>query len=372
MTLLVEGAAPRAQPEDFVPLFNGKDLSGWVNINCAPATFTAKNAEIHSTGKPICALRTEKMYENFVLELEYLHETAGGNAGLFVWADALPAVGQPFLRAIEVQILDGRNSATYTSHGDVFSIHGARFTPDRPHPKGAERSLPSEHRAKPAGEWNHYRVTGQDGRITLAVNGKEVSGGTNSSPRKGYLALESEEAPTRFRNIRVRELPSSGDLAADHVARADEGFASIYTGIDLAGWRPAPGWSADDWRLVRKATPDAGALLISERDYGDFVVMADWRLLSTPDVSDTRAVPDPPPPDPAIRARLAIDPSVGVSKRWTRTVLTIRGGTVTETIDGRRVRDAVRVADLPSRGHIALDSRGREVEFANIFVKPIP
>ena len=37
-------------------------------------------------------------------------------------------------------------------------------------PKG-KRAMPTENRAKPAGEWNHYRLTSQDGALELAVNG---------------------------------------------------------------------------------------------------------------------------------------------------------------------------------------------------------
>src|SRR5260221_7350083 len=178
--------------EKFVPLFNGKDLTGWVPVNVAPGTFTVKDGMIVSTGKPTGTMRTEKMYENFVLELEWRHMVPGGNAGVFIWGDPLTAVGTPFSRGIEVQVLDGRNSDTYTSHGDVFSIWGAHMKPDRPHPKGAERCLPSEWRCKPSPEWNHYRITCNDGVLKLAVNGKEVSGGSSCRPRKGYICLESE------------------------------------------------------------------------------------------------------------------------------------------------------------------------------------
>jgi len=123
---------------------------------------------IVSTGKPTGTMRTERMYENFILELEWRHMVAGGNAGVFIWGDPITAVGTPFSRGIEVQVLDGRNSDSYTSHGDVFSIHGARMKPDRPHPGGWERCLPSEKRCKPAGEWNDYRVECNDGVIKLA------------------------------------------------------------------------------------------------------------------------------------------------------------------------------------------------------------
>src|SRR5919106_5336345 len=243
----------------FVPLFNGRDLSGWVNVNCAPETWSVRVGMIHSTGKPICELRTDRMYENFILELEYKHLEPGGNAGVFVWADALPARGQPFLRAIEVQVLDGRNSENYTSHGDVFAIHGAKLTPDRPHPSGWMRSLPDERRARPAGEWNHYRITCANGTIKLAVNGKEVSGGYDVSPRKGYIALEAEGSPALFRNVRIRELPAAGLVTPDQSAQADRGFVSLYTGLDLTGWQasPAGAWAADDW-IIKHAVGGGG------------------------------------------------------------------------------------------------------------------
>ena len=130
-----------------MPLFDGTSLKGWVNINCAADTFGVRDGVIASTGVPICEIRTERMYENFVLELEYMHQKPMGNAGVFIWADALPARGQPFLRAIEVQVLDGRNSETYTSHGDVFAIHGAVLTPDRPHPERLD-AQPAERAAR--------------------------------------------------------------------------------------------------------------------------------------------------------------------------------------------------------------------------------
>ena len=53
-------AAPlaAAEAESFVPLFNGHDLAGWVDVNCAPETFTVKDGMIHCDGIPTGALRT--------------------------------------------------------------------------------------------------------------------------------------------------------------------------------------------------------------------------------------------------------------------------------------------------------------------------
>src|SRR5262249_33642828 len=46
-------------------LFNGKDLTGWVNVNTAKDTWTVENGMLVCSGKPTGVMRTEKMYENY-------------------------------------------------------------------------------------------------------------------------------------------------------------------------------------------------------------------------------------------------------------------------------------------------------------------
>ena len=149
------GAHRRPKPKDdgFVPMFNGKTLNGWVNVNCAPSTFFVKDGEIITTGKPTGFLRTEKQYENFIAEFDWMHVPPKpgevGNCGFFVWADPIPAVGTGYTRGIEVQVLvnltykNKKGEITATSQGDLFSIWGATCKPDRPHPHGWVRCLPS-------------------------------------------------------------------------------------------------------------------------------------------------------------------------------------------------------------------------------------
>jgi Domain of Unknown Function (DUF1080) len=199
-----------AEEDGFTPLFNGKDLTGWVNVNCAPDTWSVRDGIIYCTGKPTGALRTERQYENFTMEVEWRHMKSGGNAGIFIWASPEAAPGVPFLRSIEVQVLDHGygNTAAHTTHGDVFAIHGSTMKPFG-RSRGM-RSFPSEERSKPSPEWNHYRIECNDGVIRLSVNGKEVSGGEQCMWRKGYIGLESEGSPVEWRNIRIKELPSTG------------------------------------------------------------------------------------------------------------------------------------------------------------------
>lgn len=197
--------------DGFKPLFNGKDLAGWVNVNCAPDTWSVTGeGVIHCTGQPTGALRTERQYENFILELDWRHLKSGGNAGIFIWAGPEAAEGVPFLRSIEVQVLDNGHgsSDSHTTHGDVFAIHGSTMKPFG-RSRGM-RSFPSEERSKSSPEWNHYRIECNDGVIRLSVNGKEVSGGEDCVWRKGYIGLESEGSPVEFRNLKLKELPSTG------------------------------------------------------------------------------------------------------------------------------------------------------------------
>src|SRR6476659_8265648 len=240
-------AAVAAEPDKdgFVPMFNGKDLTCWAYVNTPEKTFYVKGGEIVTTGTPTGFLRTDRQYENFVLEMDWLHVNTKevGNSGLFVWGDPLPAVGTPYTRCIEVQVLVNleyrdkkTNAVTATSHGDLFSIWGATCKPDRPHPLGWARCLPSENRAKGGGEWNHYKVVAKDGVIKVHVNGQEVSGVSACKPRKGYLALESEGSECRFKNLKIKELPSTNPKP-DEVADVDKGFKSLFNGLDLDGWK---------------------------------------------------------------------------------------------------------------------------------------
>jgi hypothetical protein len=266
--------------DGFVPMFNGKDLSGWVNVNCAPSTFFTKASEVITTGHPTGYLRTEKQYENFIAEFDWMHinKTEVGNSGFFVWADPLPAVGTGYTRGIEVQVLVNLEKKDYyTSQGDLFSIWGATCKPDRSHPQGWMRCLPSENRCKGGGEWNHYKVVANNGTLKLHVNGKEVSGLSECKPRKGYLGLESEGAECHFRNLVLKELPSTNPKP-DEVADVAQGHKNLYTGLNLAGWKADAEtkihWQPRDWMLHA----DGKAELSTEKEFGDGELITDFQF----------------------------------------------------------------------------------------------
>jgi 3-keto-disaccharide hydrolase len=210
--------AARAQSSpEFLDLFNGKDLTGWVNVNTAPDTWKARDGLLVCSGHPIGVMRSVKEYENFMLHIEWRHMEAGGNSGVFVWSDAVPDAESRLPNGVEVQMLelewpnlnkkDGVTPPIAYVHGELFGVGGVTTVPDNPR---GERSKSVENRCKGKGEWNTYDVVAVDGVIKLAVNGKFVNGIARSSRRKGFLCLESEGAEIHFRNIRILELPPGG------------------------------------------------------------------------------------------------------------------------------------------------------------------
>lgn len=214
LALLAPLAAAGQSLPQWQDLFNGRDLTGWDNINTAEDTWKFRDGLLISTGLPIGVLCSQKQYENFILHIEWMHMEPGGNSGIFVWSAARPDPESRLPDGVEVQMLEldwpklhTRNGVTppvaYV-HGELFGVGGVKTMADNPR---GDRSKSIENRAKGRGEWNTYDVVAVDGTIKLAVNGKFVNGISQATQKKGYFCLEAEGAEIHFRNIRVMELP---------------------------------------------------------------------------------------------------------------------------------------------------------------------
>jgi hypothetical protein len=389
-------------------------------VNVAPDTFTVRDGMIVTTGIPTGYMRSAKMYENFIIEFDWRHMTKGGNSGLFVWGDGIPAMGTGYTRSIEVQVLDNGygSTASHTTHGDIFPIWGATMTPlGRISNNGkGNRSFPVEDRSKSSPEWNHYRVTCDKGEIRLEVNGKQVTTSKDCVPRKGFLALESEGAETHFKNIYLQELPPS-NTPPEQTANAYEGFKSIFNGKDFTGWK-APEGDNGHWKVTGGLIDYDGRCeakgdkhLWTEKEYTNYTLIVDWRIKETPwtnprvmkvlpDGSEEKG-PDGKPiqlniPDSdsgiilagdmkyqvniwcwpvgsgemyGVRRDAAMPPEVRAGAtpiekadnpigKWNRYEITVKDGTVRTVLNGKPVIPGVKIPGLPAKGRIGLQHHG--------------
>jgi len=436
IAVLLQSFVPLVAQEDdgFVPMFNGKDLSGWRPVNVAADTFRWENGMVVISGVPTGFMATERMYENFIVECDWQHMKEGGNSGIFIWGEGLPAPGVPYARGIEVQVLDlayEKNKGAwewFTSHGDIFPIWGADMTPVAPTAKSGKRSFPIEKRVKPSPEWNHYRVECVNGEIKLSVNGKHVTTGRDCIPRKGYICLESEGSETHFKNVRIKELPSSG-ATAEQTARGYEGFKQLFNGKDFTGWKVSDDiksvWSVNGLHVNAKAEVKGRSLdLWSERSFKNFELVADWRL-------PAKAVSKPLPTftvdglyvlddrgkivlkeinhagdsgiylrgsarhqvniwsqpmgsgdinelhkDKSIPAelRLAMLPKKRADAKfgaWNRFIITLKNDRVTVVLNDETVIEDAQLPGIPAEGPIALQYHHDAIEFANVFIKEL-
>jgi hypothetical protein len=266
---------PVYQEEDgFKRLFNGKNLDGWQRVNTAQSTWSVKDGMLICTGKPTGELRTERMYQNFILEVEWRHMKPKGNAGIFVWADDITSKGVPFHRSIEIQVLENAygNTRGYTTHGDIFPIHGAKMTPVNG--RGGSRAFPTENRSNPSPQWNHYRIECREGNVSLSVNGKLVTQGKKCSPSKGYICIESEGGVAHYRNMKIKVLEDTPVEKSD-IAIADRGFNTLYNGIDLSGFKTTGMWRSNDWRL--NCVSGDGGELSTKQKFGATRFIVDFR-----------------------------------------------------------------------------------------------
>lgn len=200
-TLCLVGSSRVVAEDGLQAMFSDAALTGWVRTNTPEATWRFEDGVLYCTGQPIGEIRTEKMYQNFVMELEWRHMVPRGNAGVFVWADDITSRGVPFHRGIEVQILenDYGNNRSHTTHGDIFPIHGATMTPINGH--GGSRAFPTENRSNPSPQWNHYRIEliSSAGKRSWMLNGKEVRS-LPAGQGNGPLVLKPS-GPVDFANL---------------------------------------------------------------------------------------------------------------------------------------------------------------------------
>ena len=197
-------------------LFNGRDLTGWVNVNTAPDTWSVRDRMLICTGKPIGVMRSDRMYENFIIHVEWMHLEPGGNSGMFLWSSAVAGEKNRLPNGIEIQMLEldyvnqgragSRPRPIAYVHGETWGVGNVDAIPDNPSPNQG-RSAALENRALGRGNWNTYIVMAVDGVIKLSVNGKFVNGLSQSSQKRGYICMESEGAEIHFRNLKIMELP---------------------------------------------------------------------------------------------------------------------------------------------------------------------
>jgi hypothetical protein len=190
----------------FKPLFNGKDLSGWVLVGGHGPGYVVENGVLVCPKEGGGNLFTEQEFANFILRLDWrLWE--GGNNGVGIRA---PLEGDAAYAGMEIQILDdeaeeyqkmGLKPAQYT--GSVYDVFPAR--------RGYVRRN---------GQWNEEEIVADGRRIKVTLNGQvitDVNLDDVKDPavlkkhpgllrKTGHIGFLGHGTRVEFRNVRAKTI----------------------------------------------------------------------------------------------------------------------------------------------------------------------
>ncbi len=195
---------------EWQPLFNGNDLTGWIQRN-GEAKYTIENGTtIVGTAipnTPNSFLCTEKMYDDFILELEVMVDTAL-NSGIQIRSNSTPDYTDGRVHGYQIEI-----------DPSPRAYSGGLYDEAR---RGWLQNLDDNEAGRKAfknGEWNKYKIETDGATIKAWVNGVETTNYTDTTPTlSGFIALqvhsidrELEKKPyldgtqVKWRNIRIKE-----------------------------------------------------------------------------------------------------------------------------------------------------------------------
>jgi hypothetical protein len=199
--------------QDFKPLFNGEDISGWYTFlktkgksNDPDTVFSVKNGLLKITGREFGYIVTEKSFDNFHLVVEFKwgekkyppREDKVRDNGICYYVVPTDRV---WPRSVECQIQEG-------DCGDFWLIDSVTAVVDgvQQGPTKNTRVTKKKDNEKPSGEWNRIEVIANKGKCTHIVNGVVVNEATDASLRSGRILIQSEGAEIYYRKIDIKEL----------------------------------------------------------------------------------------------------------------------------------------------------------------------
>ena len=170
--------------------------NGWNHYGPGYFTLDKNTGTLETIGGMGLFWYSVKKYKNFILELDYKTSEQKANSGIFLRIPEVPVNDDYIYHSFEIQINDKGKGAHKTAA--VYDANAA-----------------SKDVSNPPGEWNHYKITFIDDRITVELNGALVNdwkafpkGKVKDFSDEGYIGIQNHDWDTKvyFKNILIKEL----------------------------------------------------------------------------------------------------------------------------------------------------------------------
>lgn len=256
--------------DNWVDLFNGKNLDGWEILN-GNAEFKVENGVIIGTSKlntPNTFLATKEQYDDFILEYEAKIDPLL-NAGVQIRSLSTPDFNNGRVHGYQVE-LDPSDRAW--SGGIYDEARRGWLYNLECNPKGKEAFIKDE--------WNKFRVEAIGNNIRVWLNGVQTSDIIDDLTLSGIIALqvhgiqdhkEKDGKVVQYRNVRIKTenlqndktpieniIPQVSYLKNELTEREiAEGWKLLWDGKTTDGWKgakldnfPEKGWKIEDGILT--------------------------------------------------------------------------------------------------------------------------
>lgn len=279
-------------------LFNGKDLSGWKQLN-GRAKYEVVNKEIVGTtvfGEPNSFLVTGKEYGDFILEFEFRLD-ADMNSGVQFRSESRQDYKSGRVHGYQMEI---DPSARAWTGGIYDEARRGWLYPLEYNPAGKKAYKPRD--------WNKARLECIGPVMRVWINGIPTANLVDDETPRGFIALqvhainkkENAGEQVRWRNIRIQTeglKPSPPDsifvvnLLPNNISEQEKynGVKLLWDGKTAAGWRgahqegfPEKGWEIKDGMLTVLASDGAesanGGDIVTDKTYGAFDLQFEFML----------------------------------------------------------------------------------------------
>lgn len=216
LALVTSGAFSQAADEkDWINLFNGKDLTGWIQKG-GMAKYRIENDEIVGSSVPNTGnsfLCTTKNYGNFILEVEFkVHPEL--NSGVQIRSQVFEEAKTAEIKGKTFKFAAGR------VHGYQVEIDpSARAYSAGIYDEGRRgwlmdlKNNEAARKAFKANDWNKFRVECKGDSIKTFINGVAAADIKDDVTPKGLIALQvhgvgkkTETMEVRWKNIKLKDL----------------------------------------------------------------------------------------------------------------------------------------------------------------------